>query len=134
MDCAGVASHLVAYHFGATSEDDRNAIDSHLVACTSCLRTYLALKHATERAALDRPSPAVRERLRAEVARRGGRGRRGGVPLLLRRIPLYQGVALAAIAAALTIFVPRAIERGRAPEGTPKIDTARPRAESLEIY
>ncbi len=136
MDCTAVASHLVAYHLGATTDEERDAIDAHLVACTACLRTYLALKHASERAPLDRPSAHVKERLRAEAARRFARPApaKARAPLLSRRIPLYQGVALAAIAAAVTLLVPRVIHRTEVREGTPQVDTSRPRAESLQIY
>ena len=130
MDCTAVASHLVAYHFGATTDEERDAIDAHLVACTACLRTYLALKHASERAPLERPSSHVKARLRAEAARRFS----PRPPLFARRIPLYQGVALAAIAAAVTLLVPRVLHRTEVREGTPQVDTSRPRAESLQIY
>lgn len=129
MDCTGVASHLVAYQFGATTDDERVAIDAHLVACTACLRTYLALKHAAEAGALERPASRVKADLRARVAKRARRP-----SLLARRIPLYQGVALAAIAAAVALLVPRARERIVVREGTPQVDTARARAESLHIY
>lgn len=132
MDCTAVASHLVAYHFGATTEEERDAIDAHLVACTACLRTYLALKHASERAPLERPSSDVKARLRAEAARRFAPKPRA--TLFARRIPLYQGVALAAIAAAVTLLVPRVLHRSAVHEGTPQVDTSRPRAESLQIY
>lgn len=130
MDCTAVASHLVAYHFGATTDEERDAIDAHLVACTACLRTYLALKHASERAPLERPSARVKEALRAEAMRRFA----PRAPLFARRIPLYQGVALAAIAAAVTLLVPRVIHRTEIREGTPQVDTSRARAESLQIY
>ncbi len=137
MDCAGVASCLVAYHFGQASERENEAIDAHLVACTSCLRTYLALKHATEKAPHDRPSPEVKATLRAHVARKSRKSREQAArrtPLYARRIPLYQCIALAAVAAAMTFVLPRAIDRTPIQEGTPQVDTARPSAESLTIY
>ena len=44
MDCAGVASHLVAYHFATVSDEERDAIDAHLLGCKACLEAYFALK------------------------------------------------------------------------------------------
>src|SRR5690348_8865692 len=98
MDCAGVASHLVGYHVGTVTEEERDLVEAHLLECGGCLRTYLALKRAADRAGLERPRPEVKERLRAEVARafpaRAARVR-WTAPMravLGRRIPLYQGV------------------------------------------
>lgn len=103
------------------------------------MKAYLALKHAAERGPLDRPSPAVRARLRAEVARTFARDRAGAsVPsLFARRIPLYQGLVAAALAAAITLLVPSVVRRLASRdihEGAPEVDTSRPRAESLQIY
>jgi hypothetical protein len=134
MDCAGVGEHLVSYHLANVSEEERQAVETHLVDCNACLRTYLALKRAADRAGLERPSPAVRARLRASVAETFPRPR--NTAMLVRKIPLYQGVMLAAIAAAIALFAPGAVHRVlRAPSaGTPAIDTSRTRAESLHIY
>jgi anti-sigma factor RsiW len=143
MDCTVVAGTLVAYHLGAATDDEADAVEAHLVACASCLRTYLAIKRAADRAQLERPRPEVKERLRAEVARsfpaparvRDHRAR--PLPMLVRRIPLYQGVALAALAASIALVAPgvvRRVARSEAAPGVPVIDTARTRAESLHIY
>lgn len=137
MDCAGVASRLVPYHFAALAEDERDAVAEHLLGCRACLGTYLALKHAAERGPLDRPSPRVRARLREDVARAFAPTRAGGPRLFARRIPLYQGVVAAALAAAIALFVPRIASRLAAAdvrEGAPEVDTSRARAESLQIY
>jgi len=72
MDCrlkgVGVDELLVAYHFGTTSDEEREAIDEHLLSCSRCLRNYLRLKHHLDgEARALRPSSHVRERLRAEV-------------------------------------------------------------------
>jgi hypothetical protein len=146
MDCAGVRSRLVGYHFAALADDERDAVDAHLLGCGGCLRAYLAFKRATEtrksaEAIDDRPSPEIRRRLRAEVAASFASGAselitpaRPNVAFLARRIPLYQGLAFAAIAAAITLL---AIGRARAVpvrEGVPEVDSSRPRAESLQIY
>src|SRR5215203_5692807 len=116
MDCTGVASHLVAYHLGSVEGETRDAIDAHLLECTTCLKTYLALKRAADARPADRPSQDARERLRAEVERTfkkttkredEKREKRADViPLFRRRIPLYQGLAFAAVAAAIAIAAP----------------------------
>jgi anti-sigma factor RsiW len=142
MDCAGVAGHLVAYHLGTVSDEERDVVEGHLVGCSACLKTYLALKRAADRAELERPRPEVKARLRAEVARAfpapanevATPKRR---PVLARRIPLYQGVALAALAAAVAVAAPgvlQRVSRADASAGAPSIDTSRTRAESLQIY
>lgn len=140
MDCAGVATHLVTYHFAASdlADEERDAIDAHLLECKSCLETYLSLKRAAEKRPVERPSPAARARLRAEVAATFAPEREKRVMFLVRRIPLYQGIAAAAVAAALALVLPGLLRGdGRAPSprdrGT-EIDTARPRAASLTIY
>jgi anti-sigma factor RsiW len=135
MDCAGVGEHLVSYHLANASEEEREAVERHLVDCNACLRTYLALKRAADRAGLERPSPEVRSRLRASVAEAFPRSR-GSRTVFARKIPLYQGFALAAIAAAIALFAPSVAHRVlRAPTaGTPAIDTSRTHAESLHIY
>jgi len=142
MDCTGVAGHLVAYHFATVSDEERDAIDAHLLGCTTCLASYFALKRATDKSPPERPSAAVKARLRAEVAaafpERVQKGAR--VRLLARRIPLYQGLFAAALAAAIALVVPTLLreEQLRDVRGASKraaqIDSARPRAESFQIY
>jgi hypothetical protein len=58
------------------------------------------------------------------------------VSLFARRIPLYQGVALAALAASVALAAPNVIRRVSRNEavGAPTIDTSRTHAESLHIY
>jgi anti-sigma factor RsiW len=138
MDCAGVASHLVAYHFAAVTEEERDAIDAHLVSCTACLKTYLALKRATDANPVEKPSPQVKAKLRAEVARTFAPKKPAApIPLFARRIPLYQGIAFAAIAAAIALVAPgiaRSVSRPAIDDGAAEVDTSRSRAESLHIY
>ena len=139
MDCAGVASHLVGYHLGTLEDPSLDAIDTHLLGCKACLGTYLALKRATEKSPLEKPSAAVRERLRRDVLAAFPKNdlRRPHVTLLARRIPLYQGLFAAALAAAIALAVPSLLRhghRGEIREGAPDIDSARPRAESFQIY
>jgi hypothetical protein len=146
MDCTGVASHLVAYHFATVSDEERDAIDAHLLGCTTCLASYLALKRATDKSPLERPSASVKARLRAEVAAAfpvpsaraaAERVRPAGVAILARRIPLYQGLFAAAVAAAIALAVPTLLRQQQqrdVPEGTAQIDSARQHAESFQIY
>jgi anti-sigma factor RsiW len=141
MDCTAVAENLVAYHVGAIEDADRAAIEEHLVGCRACLETYMAIKRAADRAAFERPRPEVRDRLRAEVAKafppRGKPPIQSPLAFLRRRIPLYQGVALAAVAAAIALFGPSVVKRIHRPsdsDSAPMIDTSRTRAESLTIY
>jgi len=138
MDCTGVASHLVAYHFATVSDEERDAIDAHLLGCTTCLASYLALKRATDKSPLERPAASVKARLRAEVAATfPTRAATARVTLLARRIPLYQGLFAAAVAAAIALAVPTLLREQRqrdVPEGAARIDSARPRAESFQIY
>lgn len=144
MDCANVASELVAYRFETCDASERDAIDAHLLECQACLRAYLALKRATDLGARpreERASPEVKTRLRAEVARRYGRPSevatpRRGRPLLLRKIPVYQGLVAVALAAAIALLVPAATRRAAVDvhDGVPEVDTSRSRAESLHIY
>lgn len=138
MDCTGVASHLVAYHFATVSDEERDAVDAHLLGCTTCLASYFALKRAADKSPLERPAASVKARLRAEVAASfPASARPARVTLLARRIPLYQGLFAAAVAAAIALAVPTLLRQQRqrdVPEGTAQIDSARPRAESFQIY
>lgn len=136
MDCSLIAEELVAYCFGTCTDPTRLAFENHLLECGDCLRAYLALKRELEigPAGGERPSPALRERLRADVAARFGRPR---VRWFERRIPLYQGLAAASIAAALALVLPSAIddlrERSNDRSGA-VIDTSRSIPESSTIY
>ena len=138
--CGEVAADLVGYHVGTLSDADQDRVEKHLLACGACLRTYLALKRAADRAPLDRPRPEVRARLRAEVARTFPVRRRWTAParaVLARRIPLYQGALLAAIAAAIALVGPQLVYRvSRIDDhhAATSIDTSRPSAASLHIY
>ena len=139
MDCAGLASHLVGYHFATLDDAERDAIDAHLLGCTTCLGAYLALKRASEKHPLEKPSAAVKARLRADVLAAFPKkdARPARVTLLARRIPLYQGLFAAALAAAIALALPSLLREGRRGEireGAPRIDSARPRAEAFQIY
>ena len=136
MDCTAVAENLVAYHVGAIEDSAREAIESHLVGCRACLETYMAIKRASDREVFKRPRPEVRDRLRAEVVKAfPAKAKPARVAFFRRRIPLYQGVALAAIAAAMTLAAPSVLKRvHRTKPPAPMVDTSRTNAESLTIY
>jgi anti-sigma factor RsiW len=140
MDCTLIQGHLIGYHFATVSDDERAAVEGHLVSCTACLRTYLALKNHVDRGAVDdeAPSEAARLRLRAAVQARfrPTRARRVG-RWLARPVPLYQSLAVAAavlLATALGPAVAHAIHPGPAAHAAERVDTARASAESLTIY
>jgi anti-sigma factor RsiW len=67
MTCERTRAALIAYHFGVATDEERNAIEAHLPACSACVVELVTLKRAIE---VDdaRPSPAARDRLRAAVA------------------------------------------------------------------
>jgi anti-sigma factor RsiW len=139
MDCALIEGRLVEYQLATLEDADREAVEAHLVACTGCLRTYLALKAHVDRAtgAGEVPSEAARARLRAAVQERfrptpTRRLRRW----LSRPVPLYQGLAVAAVVAVFAALAPT-LARSLRPAGArpaERVDTVRPAAESLTIY
>ena len=140
MDCTLIQGHLIGYHFATVSEDERADVEAHLVACTACLRTYLALKAHVDRATVDDevPTEAARLRLRAAVQARfrPGPARRVG-RWFARPIPFYQGLAVAAVAllvAALEPAIAQVVHPGPAAHAAERVDSARPSAESLTIY
>lgn len=141
MDCRLIQGELIAYHFATTREEERERIDEHLLGCTTCLRAYLRLKRHIERGATlgDRPASAVKQRLRADVEaafRPSGRER---VRRWLRRpIPLYQGIAAAAVALLLAGAGPLLADalsaKPPASATNERIDSSRPSPQSLTLY
>jgi anti-sigma factor RsiW len=140
MDCSLIQAHLIGYHFATVSDDERREVEGHLVACTACLRTYLALKAHVDRGSRqdETPSEASRLRLRAAVeARFRPTPTRRVRRWLARPIPLYQGLAVAAvlaIAAALGPTLARVVHPEPAARAAEQVDSARPVAQSLTIY
>jgi anti-sigma factor RsiW len=140
MDCRMIQEELFAYALGTSSEDDRDGVDEHMLSCTACLRAYLRLKRHVERGGQQaaRPSAETRLRVRADVAalvrpRGVARVRRW----LGRPIPLYQGLAVAAVAAGIAIGAPQivsALLARHAPETTARVDMSRPVPRTLAIY
>ncbi|HEY8042155.1 MAG TPA: hypothetical protein VIF15_20265 [Polyangiaceae bacterium] len=141
-DCSLIQTDLLGYHFATVGDDERAAVEAHLLGCTACLRTYLALKARIDRDERDgqreQPSEAARLRLRGavEVRFRPTPARR--LSRWLRRpVPLYQGLAAAAVVAVAAAFAP-ALARALHPEpvahAAERVDTARPETKSLTIY
>jgi predicted anti-sigma-YlaC factor YlaD len=146
MDCSVIQADLIAYHFGTTPDPMRERIDEHLLSCTDCLRAYLRVKgHLAKGASqTERMSPAAREKLRRAVAAEFTPSARTKVTRWLHQpIPLYQGVAAAAVVLALALIAPllaatsppsRAGDRERATASGERVDTSRPSPESLSFY
>lgn len=136
MDCTLMKDELLAYHFG-TSERAAEA-DTHLLECKDCLGAYLALKRAIESEAHadERPSNAVRLRVRAEAERlfRPSLLVRFG-KWLARPVPRYQTVAFAALAAVVLLVI---TVNDAAPPKPPShgqlVDSARQAPESIVFY
>jgi anti-sigma factor RsiW len=139
MDCALIQGHLIGYQFATLADDEREGVEAHLLACSACLRTYLALKAQIDRGARtgEGPSEAARVRLRAAVqARYRPTAARRVRRWLSHPMPLYQGLAVAALVAIAAIVAPPLARALRASGARPaeRVDTARPAAESLTIY
>ena len=147
MDRHVTPDDLLVYTLGESSDEDRARIDGHLCACGDCLRGFLDLKGHLERGL--RPRPAVRDRLRAEVQQAFRSTPAARVRRALRRpIPLYQGLAAAALALAVSAFAPLGPWLGprkatppdprsalaTTPAAGARIDSARLSPESLTIY
>jgi anti-sigma factor RsiW len=143
MDCGLTKGELLPYALGTSSDEERARIDAHLLECTGCLRAYLRLKNQVERGAAPgaRPSDEVRRRIRADVAaivRPRGVGRVRA--WLARPIPMYQGLAVAALAAAVAMMAPQAIESfveaaaKSAPAPMAHVDMSNPVPQSDTVY
>jgi hypothetical protein len=137
---------LIDYHFGTLPADRRAAVEEALLGSPEALRAYLRTKRELDRAhartqhahgdapgdADEVPSPAARQRLRAEVAElvrpRPARKLWG---VLARPVPLYQTLAVAALAG-LVVAIAGAwwpVAGGGAPPADPGIGAAAPRVD-----
>lgn len=136
---------LLAYCLGACADDEHARASQHLQECGQCLRAFLDIKRHVEgrpsRAEEPlRPSPATRARLRASVQATFRPGPAARLRRALRRpIPLYQGLAAAALAVALAVLLPMArLSPPGAPSASPasgaRVDTARAAPETFDIY
>jgi len=98
MTCDVIKPELLGYHLGTLDLVLRDGIDAHLLACRGCLTRYLEVKRALEDGQLpdERPSPALRARVRADVA--------AIVAPRPRRIRPAYVVGFAAAAAAIFLF------------------------------
>jgi anti-sigma factor RsiW len=73
MRCEEIEPALTGYHFAALSDDERRAVEAHLPTCPACVTALVALKRAIETGEDGpAPSPALRARLRGDVARELG--------------------------------------------------------------
>ena len=151
MDCRLIQGELIAYHFATIDVEERERVDEHLLVCNACLRTYLRLKRQIDGGAAreadgpaPRPSDAIRQRLRADVESAFRPSSQERVRRWLRRpIPLYQGIAAAAVALLLAgagpliasaISSSAASSAERPAASNERIDTSRPSPLSLTFY
>lgn len=130
MDCNVMREELLAYHFGTS--DLAPAADAHLLECKECLAAFLSLRRTL--AVNERPSDAVRTKLRAEVARTFRPSFASRLHAWLARpVPRYQTVAFAALAVAVIALL--SVER---PPPSPKpgalVDSANQKPESFDFY
>jgi anti-sigma factor RsiW len=142
MDCRMIQGELFAYVLGAADDAARERTDAHLLSCTECLGCYLRLKHHVERgASLEaRPGEHVRRRIREDVE--GAVRPRGAAKVqrwLQRPIPLYQVLAVGAVAAGVALAGPwlgdAMTRRPLATEARlQQVDTSREVAQSVTIY
>jgi anti-sigma factor RsiW len=139
MDCSLIQIDLVAYHLGAIEEPARERVEAHLVECAACVRAYITLKRHSEAGAA-RPSYAAKMRLRAAVSAEFETSPRARIRKWMRRpIPLYQGIAAAALIAIAALSAPQVARLfARTPPaemaGGERVDTARPSPDSLSFY
>jgi predicted anti-sigma-YlaC factor YlaD len=139
MDCGKV--NLVGYHLGAASPEERELVEGHLVACSSCVQSYLALKRHADEQASERPSAELRARLRSDVAKAFPRSVGARLAAWLTSpVPLYIGALAVAVTSVALLLANRlwsaSASRTHRPfsEGSARIDTSRANAESLTIY
>jgi hypothetical protein len=157
---------LIEYHFGTLEGPARTAVEEALLESEESLRAYLRLKRELDGAyASDEvPGPAAKTRLRAAIAAEVG-GRQPGLRepagpgawsgllgVFWRPIPLYQTLAVAAVAAVLVgiLGLPRiagtagnprpgdtgggpAESAGRPSSPGPKVDFTGPRPVGLDV-
>lgn len=69
MTCETFEPDLIAYHFAVLDDDARERVESHLGSCGACVRAFVELKRAIERADDAAPAPRARAKLRDAVAR-----------------------------------------------------------------
>jgi len=73
MTCDAIEPELVAYHFNVLDEDTRTRVEVHLVECSTCIRTFVALKRSIETSEdVPAPSRLARSRVRSAVAKELG--------------------------------------------------------------
>ncbi len=100
MTCDETTPMLLGFELGGCEEPARAALEGHLAGCPKCLARYFSLKRVGESAAAldERPSSAVRERVRARAVSLG---------LTPKRRRLGLALALAAAAALLVLLAVR---------------------------
>lgn len=113
MTCETIEPDLVAYHFAVLDDDARERVESHLASCGACVRAFVELKRAIERADDATPAPCARAKLRDAVARE-----LGIAPANVARRRWERPLALA-LAASVVLLAGRATHAITSGPGTP---------------
>lgn len=112
--CEDASAALVALHFGTIDGDERDAIEAHLIACSACVRDYLALKRAIEAPEeSEAPSETSRAKLRRSVER--ALAREGAARWRWWERPVATALAAASVIVGLRLVQTIASSEGRAP-------------------
>jgi anti-sigma factor RsiW len=97
MTCDDASRRFVGFCFATLDDDERAALEAHLLECRACLAEYLAVKRALDLAEdVPAPRPEVRLRLRRAVAEE-----LGVAPLAVARARWERPAAIAFAAVAL---------------------------------
>ncbi len=136
MDCSLIQSELALYHLGTVGDEERARIDTHLLECNECLRAYFAVKRHIDAERI-KPSAELRARLSLSVREAFRSTTRSRVQRWLQRpIPVYQGIAAAAMALIFALAAPllaKGSVRTQLKAGGVQIDTARAHPEKLDL-
>jgi predicted anti-sigma-YlaC factor YlaD len=137
MDCNLIRAELLAYHLGAS--ESASDVDAHLLDCRDCLAAFLRVKREIEAGARgERPSPAVRDQLRARVAKAVEPSLAASVKAWWARpVPRYRAVLVFAAAALLIVIGQSGTWLKTETDPARKTlltDSADPAPESLDYY
>ena len=116
MTCEELELELFDFHEAKLTLERRREVEEHLLECSDCLRSYLALKRQAEVSRIEAvPSEASRMRLRRELARAIEPPQRTRPTRRWER-PFAVGVALATVLLAMASTHVVMTQPGRPPQ------------------